>query len=808
MNQSIHKADPVSENPAEMSPEAMLRMLHELQAQNTELEMQNKELRRIQADLADTQARYTDLYDLAPVGYITLSASGRILEANLTAATLLGVTRDELVTQPISRFIGEEYENSFHGHCHQLFETGMPRNCELPMVKSDGTLFWGHHAAQVTRDVGGQQVCRVVITDITGRKQIAAALRLKSFVFDESISANSIADLDGTITEANAAFLRVWGYAHEHEVVGKPIPHFFHDLNEAFAILTALKSTGQWEGEFTAKKKDGSTFIAHSVATTVRDENGQLIGCQSAVMDITGRKLMEAELGESEQRFHTLAMFAPVGIYLTDHEGYCLYANAAWCKIAGLDLQEVLGMGWTQGIHPEDLETVMKDWKRMIESQGQSKLEYRFRNRDGEVTWIHGLVTPQHDAAGNIIRYVGVNLDITERKQAELILRDWNRTLEQRVVERTMELQQSKDHLHQLAGATFEGIAISEGDILIDGNPQLALLFGYELGEMIDRPVVDFMAPESRATVARNIRDEHEITFEFAGLRKDGSTFPGEAHARMSQWQGRETRISALRDLTTIKQAAAKLQAQQIELEHALSVAMVSEVSAGIIHQLGQPLCAIGANLEVALDRVKACESQGCGSFEILKDVEADIARMRDAILHLRLLAHPEQPTHQQLDFNHLVAGVLSLLRQEAENRQVLLENGCDHDLPLVQGDAVQLSQVILNLVRNAFDACANCPPDRRQVAITAQALADGGVELSVRDSGTGITPEAMARMFTAFFTTKPEGLGIGLRLCQTIVEAHGGSVKGCNNADGIGATFRVALPENPTSSFTKYHAT
>ncbi|MCX6867546.1 MAG: PAS domain S-box protein [Verrucomicrobia bacterium] len=808
MNQSIHKAEPVSENLAEMSPEAMQRMLHELQVQNIELAMHNKELRRTQEDLADTQARYSDLYDQAPVGYVTLSESGRILEANLTATTLLGITRDELVTQSISRFISEEYHSSFHGHCQRLFETGAPQNCELPMVKNDGTRFWAHHAAKVTRDVGGQQVCHVVITDITGRKQIAAALRLKSFVFDESISANSIADLEGTITEANAAYLRVWGYAHEHEVVGKPIPHFFYDLNEAFAILTALKSTGQWEGEFTAKRKDGSTFIAHSVATTVRDENGKLIGYQSAVMDITGRKLMEAELSESEQRFHTLAMFAPVGIYLTDHEGYCLYANAAWCKMAGLDLQEALGMGWTHGIHPEDLDTVMKDWKRMTESQGQWSLEYRFRNRDGEVTWVQGLATPQHDAAGNIIRYVGVNLDITERKQAELILRDWNRTLEQRVVERTLELQQSKDHLHQLAGATFEGIAISEGDILIDGNPQLALLFGYELGEMIDRPVVDFMAPESRPTVARNIRDEHEITFEFVGLRKDGSTFPGEAHARMSQWQGRETRISALRDLTTIKQAAAKLQAQQIELEHALSLAMVSEVSAGIIHQLGQPLCAIGANLAVALDRVKACESQGCGSLEILKDVEADIARMRDAILHLRLLAHPEQPTHQWLDINHLVAGVLGLLRQEADNRQVLLENGCDHDLPLVQGDAVQLSQVILNLVRNAFDACANCPPDRRRVAIMACPLADGGVELSVRDSGTGITPEAMARMFTAFFTTKPEGLGIGLRLCQTIVEAHRGSVKGGNNAGGIGATFRVALPGHSSSSYTKHHAT
>ena len=143
----------------------------------------------------------------------------------------------------------------------------------------------------------------------------------------------------------------------------------------------------------------------------------------------------------------------------------------------------------------------------------------------------------------------------------------------------------------------------------MDGNAQFAALHGYKLVEMIGRPVDDFIAPESRALVGQRIRDNDENTYEFVGLRKDGSIFPAEAHGRMTTWHGRIARVTALHDLTSGKRAAARFQAQQTELEHAQRLALVSEVSAGIIHQIGQPLCAMGANVAVALGRLRACDS-------------------------------------------------------------------------------------------------------------------------------------------------------------------------------------------------------
>ena len=391
----------------------------------------------------------------------------------------------------------------------------------------------------------------------------------------------------------------------------------------------------------------------------------------------------------------------------------------------------------------------------------------------------------------------GYTMDITERRQAEQAQREWSATLEQRVVERTLELRDSEARFRQLAEATFEGIAVSEDGILVDGNLRLAEIHGYELREMIGRPLLDFIAPESQALVLERVRDGSDSIYECLGLRKDGAAFPTEVHARMGVWMGRPTRISALRDLTAAKQAAATLRAQQAELAHAQHLALVSEVSAGIIHQLGQPLSAIGANLS-AIVKLKAAELERSGALAIIRDVQTDVARMRDIVVHLRALANPMQPTRVVSDFNAIVAGVLPLLRQKAENRlfRIVVELG--EDLPAVHADTVQMSQVILNLVRNAFEAAHECPPKRRIVVVTTRAHGESAVELRVRDSGSGIAPETMSRLFNPFFSTKPDGLGVGLRLSQTIVQAHGGSIEGFNNPDGPGATFRIVLPAIP----------
>jgi PAS domain S-box-containing protein len=196
----------------------------------------------------------------------------------------------------------------------------------------------------------------VNLSDITGRKQAENTLRHKNFAFDVSIDAKSIADINGIITEANSSFLRAWGYPSMNEVIGKPISFFIEDPDAEIVILTALNNTGEWEGEYTARKKDGSTFIAHGLATVVKDETGKLLAYQSSVIDITKRKQAEEALQDSEKRFrNVLQDVKTVAVQGYGPDGTTTYWNNASELLYGFTAQEAIGNNLLDLIIPSEM---------------------------------------------------------------------------------------------------------------------------------------------------------------------------------------------------------------------------------------------------------------------------------------------------------------------------------------------------------------------------------------------------------------------------------------------------------------------
>jgi len=198
--QAEEKAAEIAENLEALSPEETRRVLHELRVHQIELEMQNEELRTAQAELSVARARYFDLYDLAPVGYCTISEEGLILEANLTAASLLDVVREALVKQPISRFILKGDQDIYYLYRKQLFDShsassrqaGVIRACEVRMVKKNGTSFWARLEATATQDTDGALVCHVMISDITERKRAETTLRESDEALRSSLSQKEV----------------------------------------------------------------------------------------------------------------------------------------------------------------------------------------------------------------------------------------------------------------------------------------------------------------------------------------------------------------------------------------------------------------------------------------------------------------------------------------------------------------------------------------------------------------------------------------------------------------------------------------
>ena len=221
----LKKTAPTQENIASLSPEAARQMLHELQVHQIELEMQNEELRNAEVALEAVRARYFDLYDLAPVGYCTVSEQGLIMQANLTAASLLGTTRGELLKQRWSRFIQKEDADRYYLLRKELVESGEPQSCELRMMKKDGTPFWVHWAATVAHDAHGVLELRTVLSDITARKSVEQALL------------ESAEHYHNLFTSIDEGFCVIDMIFDEH---GKPVDYRFLELNPSFEKQSGL----------------------------------------------------------------------------------------------------------------------------------------------------------------------------------------------------------------------------------------------------------------------------------------------------------------------------------------------------------------------------------------------------------------------------------------------------------------------------------------------------------------------------------------------------------------------------------------
>jgi signal transduction histidine kinase len=235
---------------------------------------------------------------------------------------------------------------------------------------------------------------------------------------------------------------------------------------------------------------------------------------------------------------------------------------------------------------------------------------------------------------------------------------------------------------------------------------------------------------------------------------------------------------------------------QRLQLTHLSRVAMLGELSGGIAHELNQPLTAILSNAQAAQHLVGNKSADPEILVEILRDIIAADQRAGEVIRRLRTLFKRGETQFQPLDANELVHEVLSIVHGDLVTRSVEVVPELAAALPKVQGDRVELEQVMLNLVMNACDAMAGLPPDQRRITVRTRAVEvdDGAVQVSFSDCGPGFTPEQYARLFEPFYTTKPRGLGLGLSISRAIIRAHHGRLWG-TSAPGAGAAFHFVLP-------------
>jgi len=505
---------------------------------------------------------------------------------------------------------------------------------------------------------------------------------------------------------------------------------------------------------------------------------------------IEERATGENELRESESRFQMVADAAPVLIWMSGVDKLCTFFNKTWLDFTGRSIEQELGNGWAEGVHRDDLERCVQVYTSAFDARQPFVMQYRLRRNDGEYRWISDQGVPRHDPQGRFAGYIGSCVDVTD------------------LVNKDQALRESEERMRVAAEAV--NLGIWEWDLTKDEiwatNARRALVGWPASGKITWNDFMSSLHPDDRDRVRQTVDDAihggEDFDSEYRLILPDGivrwMSTRGSVHFDDAGKPARLLGISI--DITARKQAELDAQRDRAELSHLSRVALMGEMSASIAHELNQPLAGILSNAAAGQRFIDRGDVDQREIRELLGDIIADGHRASDVVRGIRGMVKKEQVERHSVDLNAIVMDALRMASPDAVLRSCKLETSLDPNLRNIDGDPVQLQQVLLNLMINAFDAMRDTPPSSRKVLITTQSNGDGTVRASVRDHGVGISEDMRDRLFDPFFSTKSEGLGMGLPIVRSIVEAHGGTITAENIDDG-GARFEFVLPANGYST-------
>jgi PAS domain S-box-containing protein len=493
---------------------------------------------------------------------------------------------------------------------------------------------------------------------------------------------------------------------------------------------------------------------------------------------------------ESEDRFRLLADTAPLMIWMSEPDGRRTYFNRRWLDMTGRHLDEDLADGWVDSVNPDDRKAAYEAYRQAVAERRSFTIDYRLRRQDGEDRWILDHGVPRIGEDGAFVGYVGSVIDITALNTAL-----------QAVLESNALRSAIFGSLYgQVAAVDRDGVIIAVNHSWTrfaeeNADPTRGLSVGANCVEVWRQAAAAgdsdaFRAFEAVTAVLNGKKDD--VRLEYACRSEAGERWFEMAVEPFRRPEGGAV-ISYI-DITRRRNAEEDARRQREDLAHAQRVTTLGELGTSLAHEVNQPLAAIVTNAQAA---IRLLERQGIGSpdvSEALKDMAADARRASAIIQRLRALSRKEHAPQGGLDLNNLIDDVVSLLRHDFMRKQITVLRVFDPVVPTVAGDPVQLQQVILNLLVNAGEAIARADGGKREVAIATTHRAPGLVEIAVRDSGVGVKESELARMFERFVSTKPGGLGMGLAISRSIVEAHGGRIRAAVNPDR-GLTVYVELP-------------
>ncbi len=544
---------------------------------------------------------------------------------------------------------------------------------------------------------------------------------------------------------------------------------------------------------------DGSVNFALGLSTmrSYRVWPDEMVGRLRLVGEIFAQTLLrrhaEASLVDSQNRYSIATAAGGVSVWELNLETGEVYSDPVLPLICGLPPSTIMNReDWLKWVHPDDLERLLAYERQLINTEDVDwadlnrpvpAFEYRVLHARGGHRWVQIRGSAFQRKDGEPYRLIGTLTEISERKFVEEALRE-SEARYRNVVETQTELI----------------CRFKRDTTLTFVNDAYCRYFEKPREELIGTKFIELIPPQARASALghieslianpRSMKHEHEVIAP--GGRIGWQEWVN--HAILDS-DGRVSEFQAVgRDTTELRAAGEELRKAQAELQHVTRVMTMGEFLSSIAHEVNQPLAAIRTCGEAGLRFLSGDTVNLTRSREALTNIVSDSIRASEVIKRLRGLVKKTEPEKVLLDVNDVIHEVINLTRSELESHEIELVLSLDSGLPLISADRVQLQQVLLNLIANGIEAMSPVPKTERRLTISSQREGTDSILISVHDAGPGLKPEDSKKIFEAFFSTKAEGIGLGLSISRTIIETHGGRLWAAANGSQ-GATLQFTLP-------------
>src|SRR5229473_4305754 len=555
---------------------------------------------------------------------------------------------------------------------------------------------------------------------------------------------------------------------------------------------TCLRTGEFAEESFRVRNAQGGYRWFSSRVEPLRASDGTLLQWVGVNVDIDELKCAEQALRESEYKLRQIIDTVPSLLWSAGPDGEPTHVSQRLLDYSGMRLEDFKHGGWEAFVHPADFPETAKAFYHAIQTGTSYQAVNRLRRADGEFRWHQTRGEPLRDRERQIVQWYGLSVDIDERKKAEERLR------------------RSESYLAEAQRLSHTGTWVLDARAMryLHWSDEAYRIWGFDplQGPPSRENMWQRIHPDDRDRVWEEVqealRQKRDFSSEFRILLPDGTIKYLEAatYHEFSSSGALAEAVSTQIDVTERKRAEAEVcdserryREAQMELAHANRVATLGQLTASITHEVNQPITA-AVTYALAARRFLSADPPNFREVDdALSLIVKEGNRAGEVVERVRALVTKVPTRKDAVEINDAILEVIALTRTEAANNRVSVRTQLAEGLPRVQGDRVQLQQVLLNLIINAIEAMRDVGEEERELLISSRHEPDG-VSVEVRDSGPGFAPADLERVFEAFYSTKPSGLGLGLSICRSIIEAHNGRLWASPNVPR-GAIFGFIAP-------------